>query len=410
MTPGISVKFYLATDKNEEFEGFQVYCRITIDRIKSEIATGQFFFPKEWNDKAGRPKDEFSLKAKALRDLYDEIRIIVSRLKEEDLPITSKSIKMRLKAGSPRKGVSLVEYFDKFIQHIEKDQVNYRNATVNHYKATLNHLKNFLHTSREYHAEIAVQEVKYDMLKSFHSYMINHTDWNIEKKKLHHNTAMKYHVKLKRVLEEAYKDELINRNPYQHFPITEVHDRKKDRLTIEEVKLLMKADLSSNIKLEVARDMFLFAFYCSMRPSEVLQLTTEHLDRKKDKYYLTYNPEKTKNKGIEKRINLPKVAVEILKKYEAQRKITGFLLPKWNTNSWREQLKILADDLGINKNLTPGIARHSISTILRQKSVPIEHIQTLNAHREIRTTQRYAIRTDEEIETIAHSIDKIFHP
>lgn len=408
MASQVSVKLILKTDKKEKIDGFPVYARITYERKTSYFSTGIHYRQKEWDDNIGQPKNQVTDKASNLRSVYDKVLDIVKRLQQEELPISAKSIKLRYGANTPSHGITLTEYFNQFIEHIDRDTNNYGKATVNHYRTTLRHLTNFLKRSNHYHTEITIPEVKYKLLKQFQDYLVNVEDWNIEKSKLSFNTAMKYHKKFKCVLQEAYKDELINRNPYQHFTISEIHASEKEILSLDEIKKLEQADFSHNPRYDRARDLYLFSLLCACRPSEALQLTKENLEIKDDTWYVTFMPSKTSKLGVKKRLSLPPRAIKILKKYHQESIITGMLLPKWNYNSLREQLHKVIEELEINKNITPGSARRGISTLMRANGVPLENIQTLNGHKDIRTTHKYyAMQTDGEFKRIAERIEDL---
>lgn len=408
MASQVSVKLVLKADKKEKIDGFPIYARITYERKTSYFSTGIHYHQKEWDDNIGQPKNQITEKASQLRGVYDKVLDIIKHLQQDQLPISAKSIKLRYTAKTPSKGITVIEYFNQFIDHIARDTNNYGKATVNHYRTTLRHLTNFLKSSQHFHTEITLPEVKYKMLKQFQDFLVNVENWNIDKSKLSFNTAMKYHKKFKCVLQEAYKDELINRNPYQHFTISEIHASEKEILSLGEIKKLEQADFSDNPRYDRARDLYLFSLLCACRPSEALKLTIEHLDIKEGTWYVTFMPSKTSKLGVKKRLSLPPRAVKILKKYQSESAITGMLLPKWNYNSLREQLHKVIEELEINKKITPGSARRGISTLMRANGVPLENIQTLNGHKDIRTTYKYyAMQTDGEFKRIAERIEDL---
>ena len=57
-----------------------------------------------------------------------------------------------------------------------------------------------------------------------------------------------------------------------------------------------------------------------------------------------------------------------------------------NTNKW---IKVIAEKLGINPNITTYFGRHSYATILMKQNVPLPLIQETLSHHNITTTQRY---------------------
>ena len=67
------------------------------------------------------------------------------------------------------------------------------------------------------------------------------------------------------------------------------------------------------------------------------------------------------------------------------------LLPVYSNQKLNQYLKVIAKELGIKKNLTFHIARHTFAiTITLSNGVPIETVSKLFGHTKIATTQIYA--------------------
>ena len=58
----ISIHFYLKKEAAPNHRGFPVYCRITYQRKKAELYTGENCMPDKWNDAAGAPLRDARLK------------------------------------------------------------------------------------------------------------------------------------------------------------------------------------------------------------------------------------------------------------------------------------------------------------------------------------------------------------
>jgi integrase/recombinase XerD len=60
-------------------------------------------------------------------------------------------------------------------------------------------------------------------------------------------------------------------------------------------------------------------------------------------------------------------------------------------------LKTISDFVGINKELTHHVARHTCATLLLNKGMPIEVVQKILGHADIRTTKIYAKMLNETV-------------
>src|SRR5690606_10525775 len=87
-------------------------------------------------------------------------------------------------------------------------------------------------------------------------------------------------------------------------------------------------------------------------------------------YWIEFVQIKTSEKV---RIPLLKKAVEIYKKYEIERKITGNVLPRISNQKINVYLKAIGEITGIKKKLTHHVARHTCATtVLLDYNVPME--------------------------------------
>lgn len=96
-------------------------------------------------------------------------------------------------------------------------------------------------------------------------------------------------------------------------------DKKPAHLSRETLLKIASMDLSKSGKLDIARDMFMFGFYChGMELTDIIDLRTENIRENE----LTYQRRGT---GKEINIRLDPQAVMILKKYENRQ--LDFLFP-----------------------------------------------------------------------------------
>lgn len=118
-------------------------------------------------------------------------------------------------------------------------------------------------------------------------------------------------------------------------------------LTIEERRLLMELDLSSNRRLAVQRDIFVFQCLTGCRYGDLIELTSDNIY---DDKYLQYVPNKTKLSvnRVCPRVPLTQEALLLIKKYEGKDK-KGRLFPFISNNKYNERLKELFEKAGLTR-------------------------------------------------------------
>ena len=98
-------------------------------------------------------------------------------------------------------------------------------------------------------------------------------------------------------------------------------------------------------------------------------------------------------------IPIIKPAREILDKYALLAQATGKLLPVLSNQKMNAYLKEIAAIVGIDKDLTTHLARHTFATtVTLANHVSIENVSKMLGHSSIRMTQHYARILDASIE------------
>ena len=92
--------------------------------------------------------------------------------------------------------------------------------------------------------------------------------------------------------------------------------------------------------------------------------------------------------------------MEIIEKYTDLSKLSAqdLLLPVISNQKMNAYLKEIADIIGIEKNLTFHVARHTFATtVTLQNGISIESVSRMMGHSNIKTTQHYARIVDQKI-------------
>ncbi len=165
----------------------------------------------------------------------------------------------------PQNGI--LEIFDKVITSIELINKGYALGTIKHYRTTLQRLKEFIPKYCKT-KDISVAKVDNEFLNSFDSFLKR--TYNISS-----NTAWGYHRHVKKVLNDAIAMNLLQKNPCGIYRVKRVQ-ANRDFLTIEEVRKLENKCISIK-RLELVRDIFVFACYTGLSYSDICKLSREHL-------------------------------------------------------------------------------------------------------------------------------------
>ncbi len=185
----------------------------------------------------------------------------------------------------------------------------------------------------------------------------------------------------------------VSGNP---FGALKLHLDKVDRgyLTQEELTKVMQKDFSTK-RLELIRDIFIFACYTGFAYIDVAHLTREMIEQQPDgTLWIMTHRQKTKVPVNIRLLDIPKMIVD---KYEGVAK-GNRLLPVPSNQKVNDYLKEIAALCGIDKPITFHVARHTFATtVTLGNGVPIESVSKMLGHTNIRTTQIYARITDQKV-------------
>ena len=214
------------------------------------------------------------------------------------------------------------------------------------------------------------------------------------------NTSSFYMRTLRAVYNRAVNKGLtLQKYPFKYV-YTGIDKTRKRAVSVQIMKQIKSLDLSSEWKLDFARDMFLFSFY-----TRGMSFVDMSYLRKKDlsNGILTYRRHKT---GQLLHIKWEACMQEIVNKYKNEN--STFLLPIINTADVEEQrkqyiysahninrcLKKIGAMLGLSLPLTMYVARHTWASIAKQKNVPLSIISDGLGHDSELTTRIYLSSLD----------------
>ena len=264
----------------------------------------------------------------------------------------------------------------------------------------------------------------YDNLKNFNkgrklNYTFSHIDVIFCKKfedwmrrKGNKDTTISYQFRtLRAAFNRAITAKIVSKekNPFSEFKLSHLNSKTMKRaLSKSDILKIMNADCHDKSELsQLAHDLFCFSYLCGgISLVDMANLTPENIIEGR----LIYQRQKTHGSI---NLQLSDRALKIISKYsDYQKKAYYFfpilhckrhITPMQKHNRVRKyclhinhELKILAKELNITANVTTYVARHSFATILKKSGVNIGIISQALGHQDIKTTQIYLSKFDNE--------------
>ena len=235
-----------------------------------------------------------------------------------------------------------------------------------------------------------LEDIDSDMMLSFEAWMRN--------RGLTKNTTSFYMRIMRAIYNRAIERGLITScNPFKHV-YTGIDKTIKRAISLNAIRKLKTLDLSTDPKLSLARDIFLFSFYTrGMSFVDIAYLRKNNLDGKK----LRYRRRKTNQLLV---IGWEECMQEIVERHHITS--SPYLLPIitqsdnermqyiYAAHRINRYLKILGEMIKLNIPLTMYVARHSWASIARDKHIPLSIISQSMGHESEATTRIYLSTID----------------
>ena len=187
---------------------------------------------------------------------------------------------------------------------------------------------------------------------------------------------------------------------------------KVDRefLSEDELSRLRQQSFRSD-RLDRVRDLFLFSCYTGLSFNDIRGLTERNvwIGGGEGTQWIMTTRQKTNRKV---KVPLLDTAGQVLAKYKNHpvTEVPGTLLPRITNEKANLYLKEIAKEVGIEKNLTFHMARHTFATtVALGNGMPIETVSKILGHSKITTTQIYARVMDDKLKSDMDSVQRRLH-
>ena len=278
--------------------------------------------------------------------------------------------------------------FDKYIESLELEE---RISTAISYRCAKNSLEKFKKS-------LTFADITPELLRKYESFMLNNGS---------SITTVGIYL---RSLRAVYNLQKIDKSIYpfgngkNEYSIPTGKNVKK-ALTIEEIGQIYNYEAELNTVEDMAKDYWLFLCLCNgMNVKDLCNLKWSNIEND----VLTFVREKTKRttKGTKLiTVSLKPETMVIIKKWsQLSTNKDLYIFPHLNnkmtpkekhltaqllTEKINKNIKRIAIDLGINKNVTTYFARHSFATVLKRSGANISMISDLLGHSSVSITESY---------------------
>ena len=394
LVSNVSVKLAQRPSKARADGTIPVELVIIANRKSRRRSTGVAVEAKHWNP--------LKQKVRVSHDLSDAYNAdLLKQLNEAREAALGASTARAVKASLDGPTGSMTGYFETFIDRL-RSKGDRSHWEVKKYSTTLAKLREALGE------QLVWAEVDRDALSAFERYCR-------EERSNSPNTVRKELTRLRRVYKEAIRDGMIKPadDPFLVFVKPKGQRVERRKLTLEDVQSLSsvgpEAGVAEGSVEAVARDAFVFSFYCGgMRFGDVARLKAAEVRGGRAEYRML----KT---GTLMNVQIPPPAAAIVARYAASASERGgYLFPLLRPGDERDgvtlrkkissrnsqanaALKQLAARADIESNgLSFHVARHSFADYARIKSGDLYAISKSLGHGDLKTTETYLQSFDQD--------------
>jgi len=317
---------------------YPIYVKITINRLTSYLATGEFIFEKQWDEKEEQVKNhplEVHINAR-----ISETKANISRrftdLSLAGKPVSAKELKAMFQGGKSLHNI--FTFKEAFIREVEHKR---EPATLENYRKHLLKLEQF-HGSQNLNFE----DITPEWLGRYEAFL---RKADPDKKELANNYVHALFKTLKLIFNAAIKKGLITEYPFDKYENPIYKAPIKDYLVLSEIsKWEEYADQQTDPVLRQTAIYFLLGASTGLRISDWPGFSIkEHI---KDGKVLL----RAKKNG--EWVTMP--VNGILKRNIERMKKVALTIEEPTIN---EKLKVIAKGLGINKHITSHTGRHTFA-------------------------------------------------
>ncbi|MDT0651184.1 MULTISPECIES: site-specific integrase [Autumnicola] len=360
--------------------------RITKDRKSSYLNTGQYIEEKYWDEKnrnirKSHPNSSVLNNYIATKVAEANDKVIKSEMNPEYQTVSEIKNKIIVTNG--------LDFFAVAEMHLQ----NLKNRNKHHqYDTELGRLKKF----KEFLGKdsLSFNKLNVTVLKKFETYLLH-------QKSLSPRTVVNYLILIRTVFNLAISESITDRGlyPFGKGKMTiRIPESQKIGFSEAEIQKLENARGITEAQQKAIHIWLVSFYFAGIRVGDVLKLKWSDFNDGRLLYRMNKNSKLVS-------LKVPDKAIDIFNLYRESSSYDDLIFPQLKSIDFRDseevtrrtqsitrnlnrRLKIAAKQLGIKKNISMHIARHSFGNISGDK-IPIQMLQKLYRHSSVTTTIRY---------------------
>jgi site-specific recombinase XerD len=392
----VKTMIYIKKDKVKNSGECPIYIKILFKQKSITISTGKYISEERWIETDNLRRKLRVDKEKVIKEYLDlyvlKIEKIYNKIVKYEEDVRISEFKLMI-LGKHKDDVipTLLELIDKHNDYFAKlVAVGERSKASLQKYMRVKDLIQIFNSKKNGFKDIQIDKVNSRYIYNLESFLKFESEYK-GKLGIKNNSTVKYFKNLKTICNYALKMELIEKNPFNLYG-GKIKEVETCFLTEEELERIENKDFKID-RLERVKDMFLFSCYTGYAPVDALKLTRKNIIQDANKnLWIKTNRQKTESSS-----NVPLLpqAIRIINKYQFE---SEALLPKISNQKMNAYLKEIAEIVGLDKNLTWYVARHTFATtITLGNGIKIENVSAMLGHKTIRQTQHYAKILDSSV-------------
>ena len=384
MANTIKLLFWLHRSKMNKEGQTPLILRLTFQKRRLDKATGYYVSPEQWNTSKQRMKGNKD-QAKIVNERIEFYLNKFSNLYREEIEeanIHLPSIMDMLFATAEEEPTLLrlmTEHIEELKLRVNKD---FAFSTYEKYVFTFDKVKAFIE-SKHKKKDILLRDITTKFVMDFDQYLrVNDNN--------QHNTAVKYCINLKRILNVAVLKGMMVSNPLNAYK-TVYKDTAQVYLSEAELNAIENTSVKKNSYLLV-KDLFLFQCCTGLAYTDMINL--EIKDISVDSLGRSWIIKKRQKTGVVSTIPLLPKALDIIEKYKYETKESNQLFPHYSIQKYNQYIGEIGELAGLHKKLSSHVGRRTFGNIALARGVSLNVISKVLGHSNTLITQRiYAITT-----------------
>lgn len=382
-----SIKVLLRLNKMKADGTCPIVIQIINNRKLTQKFLGSYVKPEFWDNKNSLVTKSHPNSARInhlIQVKIAEMSAILLEAETNNIELTKRQLKYKIKHQNKSSFHSLADEHLSDLYKLEK--FNQHSGE----KPRIKHFLSFLEGE-----DISFQNINVPLLKKYMVYLKT-------EKNLNDRTIMNCLIVIRTIFNKAISEGLVE-SKYYPFGVGKIQikfmESRKIGLTPDEVKLLEDAKFEDDSAKFHALNVWLTSFYLAgVRIADIIQLKWSDINDGRIIYIMGKNQKVVSFK-------MPDKANTIITYYKSKKTDSDFVFPYLSNDLLKNKkqlnaktrsvngiinknLKRIAKEIGIDKNLTMHISRHTFGQIAGDKIAP-QLLQKLYRHTDLKTTIGY---------------------